>query len=438
MSLLTMLSWSPSGVYPTATATALPSINPSHFLGLSKTLSEALASAATATYKYDLVSLSEVIRGAEASLTIIEAELVLATATALLVQAELTEAIWHAHYNLKALADEENLYGYNLNRGGNIFFFVLFTLIVGFNVGMLLRSRYHWYNVAFILGFALQWMGFLGRILAFNDNTNINYFLLQYVTLTLSPAFIMGGIYFLFAQNVIVHGRHYSILKPLWYSYFFVFCDVLSLVIQGTGGGMASVATQNKEDASPGVWTMFGGILFQVVAMSIFVVFWFEFLGRTYFHDAAKVEGDSPYKKRSVLNYLKLLIGVPSAKRYQQQQLEPFYNPRYASIRSRKLPTYYPLAISVAVLVIYIRCIYRVVELKQGFSGYLIEHEVFLMTLDASMIAISGLIFVPFHPVFVFGRENVLKLATIKARHDVHEEEPEKDVTDLATSDERF
>lgn len=430
-SVISALSWSPSGGYPTATPTSLRSIDPTHLSDLSVSLLEALASAATDTYWPDLVSLSQVIRGAEASLTVIVAQQVLATATDDAVKAEATQAIFEAGYNLKDLADEQNLYGHYLNRGGNIFFFIVFAAIMFFNVGMLRWSRYHWYNVTFISGFALQFLGFLGRILAFTDDTNINYYLLQYVSLTISPAFLMGGIYFLFAQNVIVHGRQYSVLKPMWYSYFFVFCDVLSLVIQGTGGGMASQASKNKENTEPGTWTMFGGIIFQVVAMSVFIIFWLEFISRVNFKDAKEVERDEPLKKKSVLNWFKMWVNTNKADTYKKTELEQFYNPKYSGIRQRKLVAYYPLAISAAVVVIYIRCIYRVVELKQGFSGYLVTHEVFLMTLDALMIAISGLIFIPFHPVFVFGKDNVLKLATIKKNNDEVLDFGEKDEGDV-------
>lgn len=432
-SVLALLSWSPSGGYPTATPTSLKSIDPTHLSDLSVLLSEALASAVTDTYWPDLVLLSQVIRGAEASLTVISAQNVLATATDDLVKAEATQAIVEAAYNLKKLADDQNLYGHYLNRGGNVFFFIVFTALMLFNVGMLRVSRYHWYNVTFVCGYLLQFLGFLGRILAFTDNTDIDYYLLQFVCLTISPAFIMGGIYFLFAQNVIVHGRQYSILKPMWYSYFFVFCDVVSLIIQGAGGGMASLASKNKEDTAPGTWTMFGGIVFQVAAMSVFVIFWLEFISRVHFKDGPKVEGDQPLKKKSVLNWIKMLVNTKRADTYKKTELEQFYNPKFSGIRSRRLVAYYPFAITLAVVFIYIRCIYRVVELKQGFDGYLITHEAFLMTLDALMVALAGVIFVPFHPVFVFGKDNILKLATIKKNGDEaqFEEEPEKNPADV-------
>lgn len=407
-------AWSPSSGYPTTTPTSLKTVASTAAPALMSTIRSAYEVLQTITYIGDGVAPSQAIRGAEASLAIISAQNQLATATASSVQAEASQAIAHAMYNLKQLAIEENLYGFRLSRPGNVIYLVVFGLIMLFNIAMLYRSRYHWYNVTFICGYALEFIGFLGRVLAFGDNTNINYYIMQYTTLTLSPAFIMGGIYFIFAQNVTVHGREYSVLKPMWYSYFFLTSDICSLVVQGIGGGMASAANKNHTDLAPGTWTMFGGVLFQVVAMSVFLLFWFEYTWRLFFRHADEVPEDSPYKRKTVLNYLKLMFNVKSARAHKDRHLEVFYDRRFGSIRERRLVGYYPLVITVTVVVIYIRCVYRVVELKQGFSGYLVSHEVFLLVLDAAMIAIAGLAFVPFHPMFVFGRNNVLKLASVR------------------------
>lgn len=420
-SLSTNLQWTPSDGYPTSTT--LKTIATDHVPDLTHLLANAVSSIMTQTYKIDLISLSRAARGAQASLSAISAEQVMATATDDLVLSLATEALFHATWNLKELKDEMNNYHYNLNRGGNIFFFIVFCFIFGYITVMLVWSRYHWYNITYFCAFALQVLGFLGRILSFDDTANINYYLLQFVSLTLSPAFLMAGVYFLFAQAVILYGRSYSVLKPMWYSYFFITTDFLSLVVQGGGGGAASIATKEQRDPSPGTWTMFGGVLFQVIAMSIFLIFWFEFLNRLYYRNASKVEENHPMKRWTISNTFKFLFNTKSARDYRATCLEPFYNPKYKDIRARPLVPYLPLAITVAVIAVYIRCIYRVVELKQGFDGYLIRHEVFLMTLDASMIAIAGLIFVPFHPVNIFGRKNILKLATIKRNKDEHDED---------------
>lgn len=428
---VSLSTWAPSHI---PTSTVLSSIDPTHSLALVASLSSAIARAQTETVSVELFSLSRIARGAEASLTILGAQQVLATATAAPEQAFATQAIFNSTLNLKDLALEENLFDYWMNYPANIIYLVVFAVVFFFVCGMFVKSRYHWYNITFFAGWGLEFAGFLGRVLALNDTTNINYYLLQYISLTIAPAFIMGGIYFLFAQVVVIHGREYSVLKPMWYSYFFIATDVVSLLIQAGGGGAASIATQNHTDPRPGTNTMIAGIAFQVVAMTIFLVFWFEFLNRIYFSKSKLIREQQqephPLTKRSVSNYLKMLFHTKSTRAYKIQYLEPYYNPKFEHIRDRKLAPYFPLAITIAVVAIYIRCVYRVVELAQGFSGYLITHEVYIMVLDAFMMAIAGLIFIPFHPVLVLGAANVIRLATIKKNHDVKDDEEIEKVED--------
>ncbi|CUM68019.1 uncharacterized protein PRCAT00005734001 [Priceomyces carsonii] len=411
-------TWSPSTL---ATSTTLRSIETTYASGLALTLSSALKNAETKT-GYELISLSQIIRGAQASLTIILAEKVLATATESSVKSAATQAIFDASVNLHSLAWDENLYGIRLNRPGNIIYFTVFTFVFFYIVFMLIKSRFHWYNITFFCGFALEFLGFLGRILAFTDDTNMNYFLLQFVSLTIAPAFIMAGIYFLFAQLVIIHGRQYSVLKPMWYSYMFIVSDVVSLFIQAAGGGAASAATSENRDASGGTNTMIAGIAFQVFSMSVFLLFWFEFINRIYFKNSNFEESGSKLSKRSLSSFFKLVLNLKSVRVYREEYLEKFYNDKYRHIRHRVLFNWYPLVITLAVIFVYIRSVYRVVELAQGFSGYLIEHEVFLMVLDALMIALAGLVFIPFHPVWVIGADNVIKVKHIKKNLDEKDE----------------
>lgn len=416
--IASMLLWTPTTGYPTSTPTTFHSVATTKAPELVSLLLEVMHSLATETKSRNLLSLSQVYRGLQASLTIVSAEQALETATDKLAQAQATKALFEASVNLHALADEENLYGEHLNRGGNIFYFVVFTLLAFFFLGAVSRSRYHWFNITFSCGFILEMLGFLGRVLAFTDNTNINFYLMQYVSLTIAAAFLMAGVYFLFAQNVVIHGRQYLVLKPMWYSYFFIFADVFSLLVQAIGGGMALAASSSNQDPKPGTWVMFAGMIIQVFSMTIFIVFWCEFLTRIYFRNSDKVSGDSLLKKKGPVAWLKLLFNSGSARQYKMEHLDQFYNAKYTDIRNRKLVSYYPLVISLSVIFIYIRCIYRVVELKQGFDGYLATHEIFLMFLDALMIAFVGFLFVAFHPMFVFGQTNVLKVSAIKKNED--------------------
>lgn len=427
LELLESLTWAP---FIIPTSIDIKSIPSQHVLRLEASLTAALSSAATETGLGNLKSLSQVARGAQASLTVISAEQVHATATDPGVKETAYQAIRMASLNLQYLKDERNLYGTDLNLAPNVIFFVIFTLCFVYTTAMIVKSRYHWFNITFFAGELLQFIGWLGRILAYGDTSNLNYYLMQYIGLTISPAFLMGGIYFLFAQLVVVHGREYSVLKPLWYSYLFVTSDVISLLIQSGGGAASSIATQINTDPKPGTNAMTAGIAFQVAAMTVFLFFWFEFLNRIYFKPAKNIEA-SPYSKRSFKNFLRLLFNRKLIRDYRKTSLESCYNAKYADIRSRPLFDWFPLVITISVLFVYVRSVYRIVELAQGFLGYLIKHEVYLMILDAFLIAMTCLLFVPFHPFWVFGADNKMKLAHIKNRVDVEavEEETESSST---------
>lgn len=408
---LTLSQWFPLSVPSSGVWT---SVNPTATAGLFHTLESVIPKAETATVTLDLITYSRIVRGAEASLAVISAQDVLATATATAVQAFELQVIANSTANLIALDMEENNYHYNLKHAPNIIYFIIFTLVFIYNALMIYKSRYHWYNVTYFCGYGLEFCGWLGRLLSFHDTANSNFYILQFVSLTLAPAFIMAGVYFLFAQLVVIHGRQYSVLKPLWYSYMFITSDVVSLIIQAGGGASASIASQSNKDTTPGTNTLIAGISVQTFAMTVFICFYFEFLNRAFFRHAKEMSNPI---KRTPANFIRLLFNAKSVRPYRQE-LEQFYNPKFQHIRLGNRFSYMPLAITVTVIVIYIRCVYRVVELAQGWSGYLISHEVYIMVLDAFMVAIAGLISVPFHPVWVFGLENVVKLATIKKNLD--------------------
>ncbi|KAI5953702.1 hypothetical protein KGF54_003074 [Candida jiufengensis] len=415
----TTSTWSPTSI---PSSTTLSSIATTFAPQLTQTLSSLLNQASTETDTVNFHNLQEAYRGVQASLTIISAEQVLATATASSVKSAATDAIFYATLNLKAIEWDRNIFGYELSRPGNLVFLILNFIIIAYIAGMAIWSRYWGFNITFFCGYTLEFIGFLGRVLGFQDNSSLQYYLMSSIGLVISPAFIMAGIYFLFGQLVVIHDRRFSILPPLFYSYFFITIDVVSLLIQAAGGGISSVAANNHTSQSAGNAIMITGICAQIFAMSIFLIFWFEFLNRLFFkrmpQESTYSREENPLRKRSFWNFFKLLFNVRSVREYKQQYLEQFYNPKFASVRDHKLFPFMPLAMTIAVIVVYIRCVYRVVELIQGYSGYLMNHEIYLLVLDATMISICGLIFFPFHPVWVFGKKNLVKLASIKKNKD--------------------
>jgi hypothetical protein len=64
------------------------------------------------------------------------------------------------------------------------------------------------------------------------------------------------------------------------YTYVFVGFDLLSLVLQAIGGGMAATGKDSKA-SKRGTNIMIGGLICQVVSMVFFFVVWGDFVLRT-------------------------------------------------------------------------------------------------------------------------------------------------------------
>lgn len=112
----------------------------------------------------------------------------------------------------------------------------------------------------------------------------------------------------------------------------------------------AGAVGQANDDPKPGTNVMVVGIIFQIVSLSVFVCFF-----------VAEI-----WQARRLLTTLKLklLIGSTAA----------------------------------AVLMIYARGFYRTVELLQGWTGYLITHEIYFVLLDGTMMILAVTILNFFNP----------------------------------------
>jgi hypothetical protein len=76
---------------------------------------------------------------------------------------------------------------------------------------------------------------------------------MQITTLIIAPTFFTAGLYVILGALINRLGRHSSILSPKMYAIIFLTCDIIALVIQAVGGGMASTeADEIDGDTKPG------------------------------------------------------------------------------------------------------------------------------------------------------------------------------------------
>jgi len=154
------------------------------------------------------------------------------------------------------------------------------------------------------------------------------------------------------------------------YTYVFVGCDLLALVLQVIGGGMA--ATAGDTDSSRTTINIeIAGLMSQVITMTLFLALW----------------GES-------------LLRVRHAK--FSSSLSCTQPPLYIHLRSTKKSICFQWSLLVATVSSYVRCIYRVAELWTGFGGALIDHEATCMVSEGPMIVLAVAALTVFHPGRVF------------------------------------
>lgn len=164
---------------------------------------------------------------------------------------------------------EATTYGYRPDFAGNTFFTVFFGVCGLFQLGFGLYFQSWTFFVAMTVGAFMEMAGYVGRLLLHENPWSQSGFKLQIVLLILGPVFIAAGVYLTLKHVMLYMGPEHSRLKPKLFTWIFIGCDILSLILQAVGGGVAASAgrtNQNLLDVGNGI--IIAGIVFQVATMS--------------------------------------------------------------------------------------------------------------------------------------------------------------------------
>ena len=133
-------------------------------------------------------------------------------------------------------------------------------------------------------------------------------------------------------NRVIYLGLEYSRFSAKLYYWLFIPCDIVSLILQAAGGAISSSTSGNSKS---GVDTAIAGLAFQVFTLIVFI-----------------------------------FLTLDYAFRYMRAQRR---QPNHTG-----LPTSFKVFLSflsLAILCILVRCVYRIYELSNGYSGPLIRNQ---------------------------------------------------------------
>lgn len=244
-------------------------------------------------------------------------------------------------------------YGYVPSLAAGIVFCVLYGLMTIYVTINIFRKRL-WF-ISITIGGLLEIIGWIGRSVAHNSVCDTGMFTMQICCLILAPALFSAALYILLGI-IIQEAPKLSPLSAKMYLVVFCTMDFISLVLQAVGGALASTAS-TQETLDVGTWIMVGGILFQILGMTCFAC-----LGILFYLAARK---ESVSIDRAVLS------------------------------------------VSIfATVMIFLRNIYRVVELIQGWNGYVNTHERFIIGLDGVPMVLC--MFSLCYLIFVDGRKEGL------------------------------
>ncbi|KAJ7690199.1 RTA1 like protein-domain-containing protein [Mycena rosella] len=265
---------------------------------------------------------------------------------------------------------DDSQYGYTPSHSIGILFVVLFGLSTILHAGQATYYRMWWlFPTACLCGVG-ELLGWSGRLWSSSYPSLDDPYMMQITATIISPTPLIAVNFVLLSRIVQRLGVCYSRVSARWYTIIFLSCDIVALVIQGAGGGLAATA-DDRAGTQMGANIMLAGIAFQFAAIVMYTLCALEFL-RRYTRDLP-VGGTAP-----------LGAGKPPL-----------------TLRLRLMIS----ALAFSTLVLFIRSVYRIVELSGGWNGPVIQTEVYFNVLDGGMVVLAIFTMNFAHPGLLLGTD---------------------------------
>lgn len=286
-------------------------------------------------------------------------------------------------------------YMYKIDIAANGSFLAIFGLSLLGYLGAFLQTRRTGragpgrstavFTAVMCLGAVCEMIGYAARVKSWHNRSAETPFLIQIIALTIGPAFTAAGIYICLRRIVEALGAAISLVRPRWYTHGFIGCDVASLALQGIGGGMASVALRAGRNKQPGTRVMLAGMVLQVATLSAFLGLTSHFAfatWRRYRRDNARTE--------------------PILQPAEAGCSRPAVEAELAASDLRRSRRFrgFVAALFLSALCLFVRCIYRVAELSEGWTGPLMKRQDLFIAFEGVMVAVAMVALNVFHPAF--------------------------------------
>lgn len=195
-------------------------------------------------------------------------------------------------------------------------------------------------------------VGYVGRLILHQNPYSSSGFKTQICCLIMGPAAFAMAIYLTLKHLVISFGRNYSYLKPHNYTRLFIACNVISVILQGVGAGLASAGLASAAGSRPRRLSVGDNITMCGLVFQVFTLVLFAGLTGLYF-----------WRRRT-----------------QRKGALDIVPDNLKQLRFK----FFVRAVALAFVTILIRCVYRVVEMIGGWGNPLMRNETEFVILDST------------------------------------------------------
>ncbi|KAI9159062.1 Protein RTM1 [Paramyrothecium foliicola] len=248
-----------------------------------------------------------------------------------------------------------SFYRYEPSVEANVVFIVLFAVSTLLHAFQMWRTK-TWYLWALVAGGVCETIGYVGRALGAAEDPGcwtMGPFIMQSLLILIAPALMAASIYMILGRIILLTaGEHQAIIKRKWLTKLFVTGDVISLLLQASGGGMMAIDTLWQT----GEKVVIGGLFVQLLFFSCFII----------------VAGVLQYR----------MTRFPTA-----EANDP-------NIRWK----WYLFTLYLAGILILVRSVFRVVEFIEGNHGPLMRKEIYVFIFDSLLMIVLLVWMNWFHP----------------------------------------
>ncbi|KAL1683203.1 RTA1 like protein-domain-containing protein [Schizophyllum commune] len=266
-------------------------------------------------------------------------------------------------------------YGYVPTEWASIFFLVLFGITTLAHLGQAIAYRGWWLIITLVFCGSMECVGWACRLWSNRDILADNAYKIQCVSVMLivAPTPLLAANFVMMGRIVRRLGVKYSRLSPRLYTIVFASTDVISLLVQGGGGGVA-VGADTLEGAERGGNIVLGGICLQLAVIVFFSIIASEFFWG-YFKDRPRPKLAATHLEPRGMLTRNLILAVG--------------------------------CLGSSTFLLLIRAVYRVIELADGWNGTIIKTEAWFLVFDAAMVVIAMFIVNGLHPGWLLNESDL-------------------------------